>query len=301
MSENNQLVKASEKFASVQTLLDKYKPQIAAALPKHINADKMVRIALTSISKNPKLLECDQRSLLGAVVQAAQLGLSPDGVLGEAYLVPFYNGKKKTYEVSFIVGYKGLVSLAMRSGQVASFQGRVVYDSDHFEYELGLNEKLIHKPSGKKGNITHAYAVLKFNNGGQMFELMSKDELDQIRDKSQNHISAKKFNKPSVWDEYYEEMAKKTVVRKLAKLAPLSPEFQTAVALDEQAEVLNKSQNNVMNLQIIPDFRNDISDTIDAEAEEIKDEENSAAKDASQARSTNLGNNVASKINKPGQ
>lgn len=210
--------------------------QISMALPKHIDPNVMIRVALTAISKQPKLLECDQASLIGAVITSSQLGLMPDGVLGEAYLIPF--GKK----VNFIPGYKGLAQLAFRSGKVKELYTEPVYASDEFHYSKGINRDLVHIPNSDgvnklKERPTHFYAVIKYMNGGFDFEVMTQADVNLVRARSQGKNNA-------VWDDYYEEMGKKTVLRKLLKMAPLSTEVQRAVGLDEEHFELGKSQMN---------------------------------------------------------
>src|SRR5262245_33131492 len=134
-----QLMPLQTKVATVRSLLEKSRPQIALALPRHMHAERMLRIVMTSVQRNVKLLDCDPVSLVGAVIQSAQLGLEPDGVLGEAYLIPFYNGHRKRYEVQFQVGYKGLLALARRSGAVEDVDTRLVYAKDEFDFCYGLN------------------------------------------------------------------------------------------------------------------------------------------------------------------
>jgi recombination protein RecT len=228
------LVPYKEKLSSVRALLDKAKPQIALALPRHLSADRMIRVALTSVQRTPELLECDPVSLLGAIVQSAQLGLEPDGVLGHAYLVPFNNSKKGRKEVQFIPGYKGLVALARRSGEVSSVDARVVRDGDRFLYQFGLQPRLDHTPAEREEDedsapITHAYAVVRLKDGGFQFDVLTRREIDAVRKRSKAGASG-----PWVTD--YAEMAKKTALRRCLKLAPMSVEAQRAVALDELAE-----------------------------------------------------------------
>lgn len=260
-----------EKKKKVQGLLQSktIKEQIAMALPKHINPDVMIRVALTTVSKQPKLLDCDQASLLGAIITSSQLGLMPDGALGEAYLIPF--GKR----VQFIPGYRGLVNLAYRSGKVKELYAEAVYENDEFSYSKGLNRDLVHNPSGtadkSKEAPTHFYAIIKLTNGGIDFEVMSKKDVDFIRNRSQG-----KNNK--VWDDYYEEMGKKTVLRKLLKMAPLSTEVQQAVSLDEQHFELGKNQ---MNSQQVSDFADELG--FDP-YEEIEDAEKEAQAEKAKSR-----------------
>ena len=140
--------KPASPAQTIAAYLKKMGPEIEKALPKHMDADRMARIALTTIRTNPQLLECTVPSLMGAVMQAAQLGLEP-GLIGHCYFVPFWNNKKKQREVQFIIGYKGMIDLARRSGHIESIYAHCVYENDEFEYELGLHPKLVHKPALK--------------------------------------------------------------------------------------------------------------------------------------------------------
>lgn len=212
---------------TIAAYLKKMGPEIEKALPKHMDADRMARIALTTIRTNPKLLECSVPSLLGAVMQAAQLGLEP-GLIGHCYLVPFKNGKTGQTDVQFIIGYKGMIDLARRSGQIENIYAHAVYSNDEFDYELGLEPKLKHKPymKGDRGEFIGAYAVAHFKDGGYQFEFMPKEEIEKRRKRSRAAN-----NGPWVTD--YEEMAKKTVIRHMWKYLPISIEIQQAVVQDE--------------------------------------------------------------------
>lgn len=219
------------KTATIRELLERSKNQIMMALPKHMDADRLMRVAMTSIQNTPKLLDCDPRSLIGAIIQSAQLGLEPDGVLGEAYLIPFKD------KVQFIVGFKGLISLARRSGEIKSLAAHVVYENDVFEFEYGLEEKLRHVPTFKnRGEMIAVYAVAKLVDGGYATEVMSVEEVNSVRDGSQGYQMAKRYKKSSPWDDHYSEMARKTAIRRLSKYLPVSVEMMKAVVLDEQAD-----------------------------------------------------------------
>jgi len=220
-----ELMVYQKKVASVRDLLERSRTQIALALPKHMNADRLLRVAMTSVQRNPKLLDCSQVSLIAAIIQSAQLGLEPDDLLGHAYLVPF----KTT--VVLIPGYKGLISLARRSGEIKAVYARVVYEKDHFKISFGINETLEHIPTAEEnpGPIIGCYAVAHFKDGGYQVEWMWKREIDAIRKRS-------KAANEGPWVTDYEMMAKKTVLRRLCKLLPASVELATAVALDERAE-----------------------------------------------------------------
>lgn len=237
---NTQIVPASQKQQTIRNLLEKAKPQIALALPRHLSADRMLRIAMTSVNRTPKLLACNQMSLLGAVIQAAQLGLEPDGVLGHAYLVPYKD------QCQLIVGYKGLIDLARRSGQLSTIFARVVHAKDQFEYSYGLDEKLEHVPSNiaDAGEIVAVYAVAKLKDGSRQFEVMNRSEVDAIRKRSPS-------GNDGPWVTDYPEMAKKTVLRRLCKMLPASVELARAVALDERADLgLPQQLEDIVDAQI---------------------------------------------------
>jgi len=245
-----EIVKATESKAvakrpidTFRDLLDRMKGQLELALPRHIDLNRMIRIILTTVQRNPKLLECTRDSLLGCIVQCAQLGLEPDGLLGHVYLIPFnvsrkINGQwKKSLECTLIIGYKGLLKLARQSGEISSISARTVYKKDKFEWEYGLVEKLVHVPSDEEdpGPMTHAYAIFRLKDGSHHFDVMTANEVNRIRDNSQGY----KFDKDSSpWTLYYGEMAKKTALRRAAKMSPASIEDKTAraVALDERAD-----------------------------------------------------------------
>lgn len=211
---------------TIAAYLKKMGPEIEKALPSHMNPDRMARIALTTIRSNPKLLEASVPSLLGAVMQAAQLGLEP-GLVGHCYLIPFKNGKTGQTDVQFIIGYKGMIDLARRSGQIENIYSHAVFEQDEFEYELGLHPKLVHKPAtGERGKMTHVYAVAHFKDGGYQFEVMDMQEIEKRRGRSKS-----KNNGPWVTD--FEEMAKKTVIRHMWKYLPISIEVQQQAVQDE--------------------------------------------------------------------
>ena len=208
----------------------KIKAQMALALPKHMTSDRLARIALTEIRKVPTLAKCDQTSFLGAIMQCAQLGLEPGGALGHAYLLPFENRKKGITEVQFIVGYRGMIDLARRSGQIVSLTARTVHENDEFSYQYGLNEDLKHVPAtGDRGALQYVYAVAKLKDGGVQFEVMSRSDIDKVRAQS-------KAGNYGPWQTHYDEMAKKTVIRRLFKYLPVSIELATAVTMDEKAD-----------------------------------------------------------------
>ncbi len=215
-------LKTRDQIATVQDLLVKSKSQIQMALPSHLTADRMVRVALTTIRQTPKLLDCNPLSLVKCVMQAAALGLEPDPLMGRAYIVPYGT------EATLIVGYKGLIDLARRSGQIRSVEAHVVYEHDEFSYSYGLSEDLVHKPAYQqdRGHVTHAWALARFKDGGHQFEVMDFWSLEKIRNGSKNGSG-------QVWRDHREEMYRKTVLRRLCKFLPLSPELSTHLGREE--------------------------------------------------------------------
>ncbi len=209
---------------TIGSLMTKMKKQFEAALPKHLTADRLMRITITELRKNPKLQECDPVSLIGSLMLCGQLGLEPGGALGHAYLIPY--GK----QCQFILGYRGMIDLARRSGQIVSLSAHEVYERDKFEFEYGLNERLAHTPAiGDRGQLIGVYAVAQLKDGGHQMEFMSKAEVDKIRARS-------KSSGHGPWVTDYDEMAKKTVARRLFKYLPVSIEIQKASSYDEGAE-----------------------------------------------------------------
>ena len=211
--------------------------QLASVAAKHMSPERLMRVVANAIRTTPKLQECDPLSMLGALMQCAQLGLEPNTVLGHAYLIPFENKRKNIVEVQLIIGYKGLADLARRSGQVIGLHADVVYSDDElWTYEYGSEMHLRHKPGPRKGEKTHAYCHVTLKDG-QAFVVIPWAEVMSIRDKSQGWQSAKRFGKTAdaPWSLYEDRMAAKTAVRALANHGemPLSIEFQDAMAVDE--------------------------------------------------------------------
>lgn len=210
-----------------------FKKQMALALPKCLTADRLTRIVTTECRKTPALLNCNQESFLGAILQCAQLGLEPGGALGHCYLLPFGNGKAKDGRpnAQLIIGYRGMIDLARRSGQIVSLSAYVVRDGDEFDYELGLHPNIKHRPShsAKPGAMTYVYAVANLKDGGVQFEVMSRAEIESVRQQS-------KAGNNGPWVNHFDEMAKKTVIRRLFKMLPVSIEIARAVEVDEKTD-----------------------------------------------------------------
>jgi recombination protein RecT len=247
------LTKPGDKFSGLAKLLtsEAVKKQLAAALPRNITPERLARIVLSAVQRTPKLLECDQKSFLSCVMACAALGLEPDGLLGQAYLIPFAG------KCVLIPGYQGLMKLARQSGEIASIDAHPVRHGDKFSFRYGADPHIEHVPGERPftvengsakwqddwrpGPITHFYAVAKMRDGAVAFVVMPTWEVDQIRDSSQGYLSAVKFNKveDSPWTTDYDRMGCKTAIRRLCKYLPASVEdhrLQRAVALDERAD-----------------------------------------------------------------
>jgi recombination protein RecT len=265
----NQAMQSQAAPAQQQTGVDPYRraqsylkamvPAITEALPKSkgMDAERLTRITLTTLKTNPKLLECSIESLLGCVLTSAQLGLEPN-LLGSCYFIP-YKGT-----VSFQIGYKGLIDLVTRKGEVTTIVAQEVRKGDYFHWEFGRNETLVHKPApnNERGEIEYFYAYAHMKNGGFTFQVMHISEIEKVR--NDYSISYKYDQKGSIWVKHFEAMAAKTVIKKLIKYLPISVETQSAIANDETirkditADVMRVDPSD--GLESINDFKAEVLD-----------------------------------------
>jgi recombination protein RecT len=225
-------VPSDQKITALKHMLESKRDNLKRVLPAHLAPDKMIRIALVAASRTPLLLACSKESIYTAMMDAAGLGLEPFTGLNLSYIIPYKNGKTGQYEAKFIISYKGMLDLARRSGEILSIDTDVVYDRDKWEVEKGLNPKLVHIPcyDGKdRGTPILVYAIAKFRDGGHQFEIMTIPQIEYIRTKS-------KSPQFGPWVDFWEEMARKTCLKKLLKLCPMSTELARAVAKDNSAE-----------------------------------------------------------------
>lgn len=257
---------ATSPMKNMQDLIISMKGQIEAALPSVITGERFARMVLTAMSNTPKLASCTPKSFLGAMMQAAQLGLEPNTPLGEAYLIPFMN--HGTLECQFQVGYKGMISLAHRSGLYV--QAHEVHENDEFDVEYGLEPKLVHKPVFKdRGPVIAYYGLWKDKDGISGFEIMSKEDVEaHARKYSQSY--GKGF---SPWKSNFDEMAKKTVIKKALKYAPLTTEFIRGIAADGtiKTEISKdmvdvRDETNYTDIQAEP-----VPDNVDPATGEVRD------------------------------
>lgn len=226
--QGGQMSAAKAEKKKMQAYIKAMEPAIKKALPSVITPERFTRMVLSALSSTPKLADCSPQSFLAAMMTAAQLGVEPNTALGQAYLLPYRNHGQM--ECQFQLGYKGLIDLAYRSGEVSVIQAHTVYENDVFEYELGMDPKLRHVPAkADRGEAVAYYAMFKTKDGGYGFEVMSVDDV-------QRH--AQRYSKSygsgsSPWRSNFDEMAKKTVLKRALKYAPLKSDFVRGVAQDE--------------------------------------------------------------------
>lgn len=258
----NTSMQNQEAPQTMQQYIKRMEGEIKKALPSVITPERFTRITLSALSANPKLAQTTPASFLGAMMTAAQLGMEPNTPLGQAYLIPFKNRDK--LECQFQLGYKGLIDLAYRSGEVVTIQAHTVYENDDFSFEFGLNPDLKHIPTkGEKGDPVWFYAVFKTKEGGYGFEVMSADDVRAHATKySQSYNSSY-----SPWKTNFEEMAKKTVLKKVLKYAPLKSDFVRGLAVDETVKTeLSADMYSVPNAFV--DVEGVVVDTVTGEVVE---------------------------------
>ena len=222
-------VAQQKKPQTLQDYVQRMSGQIKMALPANLTPDRFQRIVLTAISSNPKLQECTPQSFLGAMMTAAQLGVEPNTPLGQGYLIP--RNSKNGMECTFQLGYKGLIDLAYRSGNIANIGAFTVYKNDEFHVQFGLNPDITHVPCmADRGDPIAFYAYYKTKDGGYGFDVMS---VEDVRKHARQFSESVKRGWSSPWDSNFEEMAKKTVLKKVLKYAPLSTEVASKIGMDE--------------------------------------------------------------------
>lgn len=212
---------ATREEPSLAALVVQLKPELAHALPKHVSVDRVARIAVTALRRNPKLNSCTPASFLGALMTASQLGLEVNTPAGEAYLIPY--GR----ECTLVIGYQGIVKLFWQHPQAKHIDAQAVYSNDHFEFEYGLNPRLEHKPAaGDRGDVVHYYAVATLSNGGSAFAVLTPEEVKALR---QGKVGPSgDIKDPQRW------MERKTALKQMLKLLPKTVELQAALVADEQ-------------------------------------------------------------------
>ncbi|MEC0231249.1 recombinase RecT [Paenibacillus alba] len=226
-----------EKPKTVFDIIQSMEKEFKRALPDQVGVQRFVRVAITIVRTNPKLMACDGMSIVAALMQSAQLGLEPNTPLGQSYLIPYKNKRvingKETYidEAQFQIGYKGLITLALRTGEYKAIYAHEVYANDDFKYTYGLDKDLHHIPADEPiGEPIKYYAVYHLKNGGYDFVVWSKTRIDFHAKK---YSQAVKKGWTSPWTTDYDMQAKKTVLKEVLKYAPKSIEFAQQLAADE--------------------------------------------------------------------
>lgn len=227
-SATNTVSKPTDGKTTMQQYIKQMEGEIKKALPSVLTPERFTRIVLSALSANPKLAATTPQSFLAAMMTAAQLGVEPNTPLGQAYLIPYYNSKTRCSECQFQLGYKGLIDLAYRSGEVSVIQAQVVYANDDFTFSFGLDPQLKHVPAHEnRGEPIYVYAMFRTKDDGYGFEVMS---MDDIRTFAQQYS---KTYGSGPWQTNFEEMAKKTVLKRVLKYAPLKSDFLRVIAQDE--------------------------------------------------------------------
>lgn len=227
----------AQRMNSVGDVMRAMSHQMMAALPKHLTPDRMIRVALNAIRKNPKLLDCSAASLFGSITEAATYGWEIGGVNGHAYLVPYKE------ECVLIPGYKGMIDLCRRSGQISTISMEVVHEGDDFGYSLGDEAHIHHQPDDvdpKRDSkpITHVYCVVRLRDGGIQRSVWSanrinahKEQYSQAWKRAEESQYGKPPKKDSFWHTAWPAAAKKTVIRDMINrgLLPFSAEYRDTV------------------------------------------------------------------------
>lgn len=243
---------AQAGLASFGEFLKSREAAVGKICASHVNPARAARVMLACVARTPALQDCTMGSLAMVMMQSAELGLECGSALGEAYAVPYRNNRKNVMEAQFIPGYRGLISLAYRSGAVQSVQAHVVYEGDEFEFEYGLTPKLRHVPLDTDealdpAKITHAYCVVHIKEADPTFDVMTRKDIDRIRQRS-------KASGSGPWVSDFAEMARKTVTRRALKYAPMSIEMSKAIAADVAADTGDLSVLNEFETPIDAEF-----------------------------------------------
>ena len=250
----NAPAQAPTKTDTIGGMIERLKPALEKALPKHVTPDRLARVALTAVRNNPRLAESEPMTLLGSIMQAAQLGLEPNTPLGQCYIIPYKNGKTGRYEAQFQIGYQGAIDLANRAGVVVGAWN--VDAADTFEYSTGLGKTPKHIPADKpSGTVVKYWAQYLLPDGRTGASVWSREQVE---------AHAKKYSKSysrsdSAWQTAFDAMARKTVILDVLKYAPKSIELATALAADDHVVSFNE-MNAELDLAMTPDVEYEVEE-----------------------------------------
>ena len=223
--------KAQGKGRDLKSFLESpaVRAKLAEVASKVMKAEDLIRMALMAVSRNPDIAKCSQASIVRSLLDAAELGIQPGGAMGRGYLIPRKNKHNGQLECCFDPGWRGLIDVARRSGQIARIESHVVYEKDKFRVVYGVESKIEHEPvlSGARGKIVAAYAVAFFKDDTYQAEVLLEEDINKIR--------ASSASKNGPWAQWYDEMARKSAVRRLAKYLPFDPLLEKA--LEKATEV----------------------------------------------------------------
>ena len=244
---------------TIAQVITQMQGEIARALPKHMDADRMARLALTVVRRTPKLAECTPASFAGALLTASALGLEP-GVNDEVYLVPY--GR----ECQLIIGYKGMTKLFYQHPMAKHIDAQVVYERDEFDYQYGTHPHLVHKPArGDRGAVECYYAVASLSNGATAFVVLSPEDVKELRQGKVGPDPRFKGGDPMHW------MEKKTAIRQLVKILPKSTTLAAAAEADERTGS-DLRRNPVAEIEATqaPQIEANVTDWAEVEGEEVE-------------------------------
>lgn len=223
-----------DNAATMRQMLEKMKPELALALPRHMTPERMARQALTAFRTTDKLADCSPQSFLGALMTCAQVGLEP-GPQGHVYIIPFWNRRANSFEATFILGYQGMLELARRSGELLDVSAHTIYSNEvaqgRFEVQYGTNGGIRHEPLifEDRGEPVGYYARATLKSGGRPFVVLSRADVETFRRRS----ATQKDNPSGPWMTDYEPMAWKTCIRRLSRWLPQSAELAAALVHEE--------------------------------------------------------------------
>jgi recombination protein RecT len=292
MARNGEMKTYQEKVTTLRQLMIKSEQQILKALPRQIDSSRMFRVYLTAVQTTPGLVECDPLSVLGAVLQSAQFGLSLDTVLGESFLIPRWNKHRGCKVAQFQVGYKGYVKLMRNADKdLRDVFAHTVHEQDVFEWELGMEPiiKAHRPPLQNRGDPIGAYAVAVWQDGYKRFELVDQEQIERVLASSDSYQRAKRDNGDSPWLSHKPAMYRKTALRQLGNRMPLSAENDLVKAMTNEiidGQTFMESGGKVH--EVLPPAAPSASDSGDAldQAAARAEAEDGATKDKPRPRKT---------------